>query len=60
MAEKVRRYIHPVLVRFDDHTFLALKDQCREKVINEAVYCRKATELCLRRNLIKNGSGKET
>lgn len=56
MAEKVKKYTHPILVRFDDHIFLSLKDQCREKQMNEAVYCRKAVELCLRKNLI-NGKG---
>jgi len=52
MAEKVKRYTHQVMIRLDERTFLDLKDSCRERLINEAVYCRRAVELCLKKGLI--------
>lgn len=51
-VEKVAKYTKPIMVRFDEHTFLQLKDMCRDKQINEAVYCRKSVQLCLKKDLI--------
>jgi hypothetical protein len=52
MAEKVRRYTEPVLVRLDKKTAVLLRKECKKRIINEAVYGRKAIELCLKKNLI--------
>ena len=51
-VDKVAKYTKPIMVRFDDHAFLQLKIKSQERQMNEAVYCRKAVELCLRKNLI--------
>ena len=52
--EKVRKYTKTVMVRLDERTFLDLREKCRALEINEAVYCRKAVEKCLKKNCIKS------
>jgi hypothetical protein len=51
--DKVRKYIKPVMIRLDERIFLDLKEKCKVLEMNEAVYCRKAVEKCLKRNCIK-------
>jgi hypothetical protein len=53
MTDKIKRYIRTVLVRLDERTFLDLKERCQERQIDEAVYCRKAVEICLKKDCIK-------
>jgi len=52
MAGKIQKYTEPMLVRLDKKTAALLRKECKKRQINEAVYGRKAIELCLRENLI--------
>jgi hypothetical protein len=55
MAEKVRKYTKAILVRLSEDIHTVLKEKCKDKQINEAVYARKAIELCLKKDLINGG-----
>ncbi len=52
MARKVLKYTEAILVRLDKKTKMQLEQKTFDLQMNEAVYCRKAVELCLRKNLI--------
>ena len=51
-VEKVKKYTEPILVRFDKQTKLMLQQKALEREMNEAVYCRKAIELCIKKKVI--------
>lgn len=52
MGKKISKYTKTVLMRLSPKTMLELASKSLALEINEAVYCRKAVELCLRKNLI--------
>jgi len=49
---KVKKYTEKILIRLDKKTRIALEKKCYDMEINEAVYCRKAIEKCLKEDLI--------
>lgn len=53
---KVKKYTETILIRLDKKNKTSLDQKCVDLEMNEAVYCRKAVELCLRKNLI-DGKG---
>jgi len=54
---KVRKYTEAIMVRLDKITHMNLEKKAYKLEMNEAVYARKAIEICLKRNLI-NGNSK--
>ena len=52
---KVKKYTEPVMVRLDKKTKAQLDQKCFD-LMDEAVYGRRAIELCLKKDLI-NGKG---
>ena len=52
MQRKVKRYTEKILVRLDKATRLKLDQKSYDLEMNEAVYCRKAVEKCLKEDLI--------
>jgi hypothetical protein len=51
---KIKKYTEGTLVRLDKKTRLTLEQKCLNLEIDEAVYGRKAIELCLRKDLINS------
>lgn len=49
---KVKKYTESITVRLNKITRASLQHQCAKLEMNEAVYGRKAIELCLKKNLI--------
>jgi len=52
MGKKISKYTKTVLLRLSPKVMLELESKALALEINEAVYCRKAVELCLRKDLI--------
>jgi len=51
---KVILYTEPIMIRLTKEMMLRLRDKCSRLQMNEAVYGRKAIEICLKKNLINN------
>lgn len=49
---KLKKYTEKVMIRLSGATYRQLKKTARHLEMNEAVYCRRAIELVLKRHLI--------